>query len=163
MTELYMGICNSVIQPGEETAAVVKLWEDIRNNKSLGCVISEKPVDQTNAFKLKISSLADFYDVLLHGQFSVKNESKASGRIREGDVVRAKSNWIREGTVEGFKEDEKGKKRASVLLSFSLSWVLVIHVFMSSVHSLNKKGTTLAISKMWWTHMPNAKESASVP
>ena len=30
------------------------------------------------------------------------------------------------GTVEGFKEDEKGKRRASVLSSFSLSWFSVI-------------------------------------
>ena len=41
------------------------------------------------------------------------------------------------GMVEGFKEDEKGKRRASVLLSFSLSWFSVIHVFMSSVHALS--------------------------
>ena len=34
------------------------------------------------------------------------------------------------GTVEGFKEHEKGKRRASVLSSFSLSWSSVIHVFM---------------------------------
>ena len=39
-----------------------------RNNKSLGCIFSEKPADRTKAFKLEISSLADFYDVLLHGQ-----------------------------------------------------------------------------------------------
>ena len=40
-------------------------------------------------------------------------------------------------TVEGFKEDEKGKRRASFLSSFSLSWFSVIHVFMSSVHALS--------------------------
>ena len=40
-------------------------------------------------------------------------------------------------TVEGFKEDERGKRRASVLLSFSLNWFSVIHVFMSSVHALS--------------------------
>ena len=39
--------------------------------------------------------------------------------------------------VEGFKEDEKRKRRASVLSSFSLSWFFVIHVFMSSVHALS--------------------------
>ena len=33
------------------------------------------------------------------------------------------------GTVEGFKEDEKGKRIASVLSSFSLSSFSVIHVF----------------------------------
>ena len=83
----------------KETVAVVKPWKDVGSNKSLGCVFSEKPADWTNVFKLEISSLADFYDVLLHGQFWVKNESKVPGRIREGDVVRAKSNRVREGTA----------------------------------------------------------------
>ena len=41
------------------------------------------------------------------------------------------------GPVEGFKEDEKGKRRASVLSSFSLSWFSIIHVFMLSVHALS--------------------------
>ena len=99
--------------------------------------MTEKPADWTKAFKLEISSLADLYDVLLHGQFWVKNESKVAGRIREGDVVRAKSNESGRGTLEGFKEDEKGKRRASVLLSFSLSWFFVIDVFVSSVHALS--------------------------
>ena len=39
----------------EETVAVVKPWEDIGSNKSLGCVFSEKPADWSNAFKLEIS------------------------------------------------------------------------------------------------------------
>ena len=34
------------------------------------------------------------------------------------------------GTVEGFKDDEKEKRRASVLSSFSLSWFSIIHVFI---------------------------------
>ena len=46
-------------------------------------------------------------------------------------------------TVEGFKEDEKGTRRASVLLSFSLSWFSVIHVFMSSVHALSSLVTVV--------------------
>ena len=46
----------------KETVAVVKPWKDVGSNKSLGCVFSEKPADWTNVFKLKISSLADFYD-----------------------------------------------------------------------------------------------------
>ena len=41
------------------------------------------------------------------------------------------------GTVECFKEDEKGKRRAYDLSSFSLTWFSVIHVFMSSVHALS--------------------------
>ena len=54
--------------------------------------------------------------------------------------------------VEGFKEDEKGKRRASVLLSFSLSWFSVIHVFMSSVHALSslvRLGTSLRGADFW--------------
>ena len=43
-----------------ETVAVVKPWKDVGSNKSLGWVFSEKPADWTNAFKLEISSLADF-------------------------------------------------------------------------------------------------------
>ena len=39
--------------------------------------------------------------------------------------------------MDGFKEDEKGKRRASVLSSFSLSCFSVFHVFMSSVHALS--------------------------
>ena len=81
----------------EETVAVVKPWEDIRSNKRLGCILSEKPADQTKACKLEKSSLTDFCDVFLHGQVRVKNDSKVPGRIRQGDVVRAKSNRVREG------------------------------------------------------------------
>ena len=81
----------------EETVAVVKPWENIGSNKSLGGIFNEKPADWTNAFKLKISSLTDFYDMLLHGQARVMNDSKVPGRIRDGDVVRTKSNRVREG------------------------------------------------------------------
>ena len=52
----------------EETVAVVESCEDIGGNKNLGSIFSEKPADRTNAFKLEISNLVDFYDVLLHGQ-----------------------------------------------------------------------------------------------
>ena len=102
----------------EEIVAVVKLWEDIGSNKSLGCVLSEKPVDWSNA----VSSLTDFYDVLLHGQFWVKNESKVPGRIRDGDVVRAKSNQIREGNNGGFQGRQKGKEMSFcfVVVQFEL-------------------------------------------
>ena len=67
------------------------------------------------------SSLTDFCDMLLHGQFGVKNDSKVPGRIREGDVVRAKSNRVREGNGRRFQGRRKGKRRASVVSSFSLS------------------------------------------
>ena len=106
----------------KETVAVVKPWKDVGSNKSLGCIFSEKPADWTNAFKLEISSLADFYDVLLHGQFWVKNESKVPGRIREGDVVRAKSNRVREGTGRRFQGRRKGKEKSFcfVVVQFEL-------------------------------------------
>ena len=133
----------------KETVAVVKPWKDVGSNKSLGCVFSEKPADWTNAFKLEISSLADFYDVF-HGQFWVKNESKDPGRIREGDML-WEPRVIESGreTIEGFKEDEKGKRRASVLSSFSLSWFPVIHVFMSPVGSLVRLVTSLRGADFW--------------
>ena len=97
-------------------------WKDIGSNKSLGCVFSEKPAGWTNAFKLEISSLADFSDMLLHGQFWVKDESKVPGRIREGDVVRAKSNRVREGNVRRFQGRWKGKEKSFcfVVVQFEL-------------------------------------------
>ena len=89
----------------DEAVAVVKPWEDIGSSKSLGCIFSEKPVNWNNVFKLKISSYTDFYEMLLRGQVWVKNDSKVSGRIREGDVVRAKSIRIREGNGGREKEE----------------------------------------------------------
>ena len=46
-----------------ETVAIVKPWEDTGSNKGPGCIFSEKPADWTNAFKLKISSLAEVSSV----------------------------------------------------------------------------------------------------
>ena len=40
----------------------------IGGNKSLGSIFSEKPADRTNSLKLEISSLTDFYDMLLRGK-----------------------------------------------------------------------------------------------
>ena len=65
----------------KETVAVVKPWKDVGSNKSW--LRLQWETCGLNAFKLEISSLADFYDVLLHGQFWVKNESKV--RVREGN------------------------------------------------------------------------------
>ena len=45
------------------------------------------------------------------------------------------------GTVEGFKEDEKEKRRASVLSSFSLSWFSVI--------TQDNVGTAAVYRTMW--------------
>ena len=88
-------------------------------------------------FKLKISSLTDLYDMLLYGQVWVKNDSKTPGRIKEGDAVRAKSKWVREGNGGKLQERWKWREKTSVLSSLSWSWFLVIHVFMSSVHALS--------------------------
>ena len=55
----------------EETVAVVEPSEDIGSNKSLGCIFSEKPADRTNAFKLEISSLTDFYCTHLNAESKV--------------------------------------------------------------------------------------------
>ena len=61
-------------------------------------------------FKLEISSLTDFYDVLLHGQFWVENESKVPGRIREGGVVGTKSNRVKEGNGGRFQGRTKRER-----------------------------------------------------
>ena len=52
----------------------------------------------------------------------MKNESKAPGRIREGDVVRAKSNRIREGNCRRFQGRQKGKEKSFcfVVVQFEL-------------------------------------------
>ena len=115
----------------EKTVAVVKLWGNIKNNKSLGCIFSEKPADWTNAFKLEMSSLADFYDSfesIINPRFLAESKK---GMLWEPRVIKSGREM-----VEGFKEDEKGKRRA-VLSLFSLGWFSVIHVFISSVHALS--------------------------
>ena len=52
----------------------------------------------------------------------MKNESKVPCRIREGDVVRAKSNQIREGNVRRFQRRRKGKEKSFcfVVVQFEL-------------------------------------------
>ena len=145
-----------------ETVAVVKPWEDIGSNKSLGCVFSEKPADWTNAFELEISSLTDFYDVLLHGQFWVLNKSMVPGRIREGNVVRAKSNRIREGNSGRFQGRRKGKEkslfcRRSVWADFWSSMCLC-RLYMHrvlwwgwSLHWEERiSGAVCHLKKSWW-------------
>ena len=61
-------------------------------------------------------------DVLLHGQFWVKNESRVPGRVREGDVVRAKNNRFREGNGRRFQGRRKGKEKSFcfVVVQFEL-------------------------------------------
>ena len=62
-------------------------------------------------------------------------------------------------TVEGFKENEKGKKRASVLLLLSLGWFLIIHIFMLSVHALSSlvRLVTSLRGADFWSWVSSAK------
>ena len=88
----------------------------------------------------------DGFESRMNPRFLVESEK---GMLWEPRVI----EWGRE-TVEGFKEDEKGKRRASVL-SFCLSWFSVIHVFLSSVQcmhwpsSLVKLVTSLKGADFW--------------
>ena len=97
--------------------------------------------------------------MLLHGQFWVENESKVPVRIREGDVVRVKSNRVREGDGWRFQGRRKGKKRASVLSCLCLSWFIVIHVFMSSVLATSSlvRSVTSPRGADFWSCVSSAK------
>ena len=133
----------------KETVAVVKPCEDIGSNKSLGCVFSEKPADWTTAHTFEINSLRDFYDVLLHGQFGVKNESKVPDWIRKGDVVRAKSNWIREGNGIRFQGRWKGKEKSFCFVVIQFELIFGHPCFMSSVHAHTHKTLSEYKAQLW--------------
>ncbi len=82
--------------------------------KSLGSVFSEKPADWTNAFKLEISSLTYFLTCFFMDSFESRMNPRylaetEKGMLWEPRVIESG----RETAVEGFKEDEKGKRRAS--------------------------------------------------
>ena len=119
------------------TVAVVKPWEDTQSNKSLGCLFSEKPADWTNAFKLEISGLIKKLWRASLWSFESRMTPRFLAELKKGMLWEPRVIESGRETVEGFKEDERGKRRASVLLSFSLNWFSVIHVFMSSVHALS--------------------------
>ena len=70
----------------------------------------------------------DNFESRMNPRFQAESEK---GMLWEPRVIESGTEM-----VEGFKEDEKGKRRASVLL-FNLSWFSVIHVFMLSVHALS--------------------------
>ena len=55
----------------------------------------------------------DSFESRMNPRFLAESEK---GMLREPRVIESGR-----GTVKGFKEDEKGKRRASVLSSFSLS------------------------------------------
>ena len=86
----------------------------------------------------------DSFESRMNSRFLAESEK---GMLWEPRVIESERE-----TVEGFKEDEKGKRRASVLPSFSLSWFSVIHVFMSSVHALSsfvRLVTSLRVADFW--------------
>ena len=64
------------------------------------------------------------------GSFESRMNPKFLAESEKGMLWKPRVIKSGRGTVEGFKEDEKGKRRASVLSSFSLSWFSVIHVLV---------------------------------
>ena len=136
----------------KKTVAVVKPWKDVGSNKSLGCVFSEKPADWTNAFKLEISSLADFW---------VKNESKVSGRIRQGDVVRAKSNRVREGNGRRFQGRRKGKEKSFCFVVIQFELIFHHPCFYGYIMCIHFK-VSLKRWK-WWAVSDREREKISSP
>ena len=56
-----------------EISTEITSVKSVQRSREWGSYVSEKPTDWTNAFKVEISSLADFYDVRLHGQFRVNH------------------------------------------------------------------------------------------
>ena len=69
--------------------------------------------------------------------FEARTNSRLLVESEKGMLWKPRAIESGRGTVEGFKEDEKGKRRAYDLSSFSLTWFSVIHVFMSSGHALS--------------------------
>ena len=146
----------------EETGTVIKLWEAVGGNKSFGCIFSEKSEDWTNTLELEISGLTDLYDVFLHGQFWVKNESKVPSRIRERMLWQPRVIESGREMAAGFDEEKKEKRRASVLSSLSWSWFPVIYALILSVHarsslmrlSISLRGadfwSCVSSAKSWW-------------
>ena len=125
----------------EGTVAVVKPWTlVIRTNKSL----------------------TDFCDVLLHGQFWVENESNVPSRIREGDVVRANSNRIREGNGGRLQGRRKEKKKSFCFVVVTFEMIFVhpcFYVVSACIVSLVTLVTSLrgadfcscvSSAKSWW-------------
>ena len=68
-------------------------------------------------------------------------DSFESGRIREGDVVRAKSNRVREGNGRRFHGRRKRKEKnfCFVVVQFELIFHHPCCCFLSSVRALKKK------------------------
>ena len=92
----------------------------------------------------------DSFESRMNPRFLAESEK---GMLWEPRVIKSGR-----GMVEGFKEDEKGKRRASVLSLFSLSWFSVIHVFMSPVHALSSLSSlTLKHLITGWRQQNNLK------
>ena len=101
----------------EETVAVVKPWEDIGSNNWTN-------TDWTNTFKFEVSSWQIFMRCFFMDSFGSRMTLKVPGIIREGDVGRAKSNWIREGNSGRFQGRQKGKEKSFcfVVMHFELGF-----------------------------------------
>ena len=103
----------------EETVAVVKLWENIGSNKSLGGIFNEKSADW-----MRLSSKQAVWQIFMTCFFMDRLESWMTPRfLAESEMgMLWEPRVIESGreTVEGLKEDKNGKRRASVLSSLSL-------------------------------------------
>ena len=106
----------------KETVTVIKPWEKIGGNKSLGCIFSEKSADWTNTLELEISGLTDLYDVFFSWTILIKNVSKVPSRIGDRDAVTTDSNRVSEGNVGRLRWRKEGKKEE---LMFCRRWVWV--------------------------------------
>ena len=116
----------------EET--VFKPREDVGGNKNLGCIFSEKSADWTNTFELEMSGLTDLYDVFLHGQFWVKNESEVPSRIRERDVVTTDRNRVRDGNGGGLRWRKEGEKKSFCFVVVEFDWIFWVRPSWTKQH-----------------------------
>ena len=71
--------------------------------------------------------------------FESRMNPKVPGRIREGDIVRAKSNRVREGNGRRFQGRRNGKEKSFcfVVVQFELIFRHPCFFFMLSVHALS--------------------------
>ena len=93
----------------------------------------------------------DSFESRINPRFLAESEK---GMLWESRVIESGRK-----TVEGFKEEEKRRRRTSVLSSLSLGWFSIIRVFISSVHALSSlvRLVTLVRGADFWSCVPPAK------